>query len=135
MVSVRFRDGRYETWENCKIHESGEWVILWDGKNGQRDRVPVDLVKDITDWDTDTEAGLPKITNRGELPRDWPIRRQRVLVRDGFLCQNCWKFGGEMGPKDLQVHHIVPRGVPEVTHRVSNLVTLCEDCHDVIPTV
>lgn len=135
MVLVRFRDGRSETWENCKLHESGKWVILWQGKHGQRDRVPIDLIEDITDWDTDSEAGLPKITNRGEFPRDWPMRRRCVLVRDGFLCQNCWKFGDRMGPKELEAHHIVPRGVPEMTHRLTNLITLCKRCHDVIPKV
>lgn len=133
MILINFTDREHsETWDHCKIHDSGKWVILWDeGEDGQRDRVPIERIRDISDWSA--QRGLPKVTNEGQLPRDWPFRRQRVLVRDGFLCQNCWKLGGEVGSKELEVHHIVPRGVSEMTHRISNLITLCSTCHKAIP--
>src|SRR5271163_1013143 len=47
---------------------------------------------------------------------------QQVLQRDGWRCQRCG------GSKDLQVHHIQPRGLlgGDVEE---NLITLCSGCH------
>jgi len=65
-------------------------------------------------------------------PSDWQIRREIVLERDGFECQNmCGQTDG------LQIHHLIPRrpidpydyGATPSSHDIGNLVTLCEDCH------
>jgi hypothetical protein len=57
-----------------------------------------------------------------QYPDNWPQLRQTVLTRDGNRCGNCGSTS------NLMVHHIVPlsRGG---TNQVSNLRTLCEDCH------
>ena len=55
-------------------------------------------------------------------PPDWEEISRQVRDRDGYRCGNC-------GSKtNLHVHHIVPlaRGG---TNQLSNLRTLCEDCH------
>ena len=55
-------------------------------------------------------------------PEDYIILRRRVLERDGWRCQEC----GSM--KDLQVHHMKPRG--QLSGDVmNNLITLCVVCH------
>jgi RNA-directed DNA polymerase len=52
-------------------------------------------------------------------PLDIHERMLRAKVRDGFTCQGC-------GARDrLRTHH--RRGT--ATHRLSTLITLCEDCH------
>jgi len=52
----------------------------------------------------------------------WQLTRQKVLERDGGLCQLC-------GRPANSVHHIVP-----VVHgggrELSNLITLCWSCHN-----
>src|SRR5258708_6974935 len=60
----------------------------------------------------------------GDLPKNWPILRARVLKRDGRECKHC-------GSRErLSVHHIVPR--PDGSHSPRNLVTLCDTCHDAL---
>lgn len=55
-------------------------------------------------------------------PGEYGVLRNEVLKRDGWRCQDC----GVM--KDLQVHHIRPRGRlgGDV---MQNLITLCASCH------
>jgi 5-methylcytosine-specific restriction endonuclease McrA len=55
-------------------------------------------------------------------PRDTALRK-RALKRDEYTCQNCGKTNGE-----LEAHHVVPisNGGRD---RLSNIVTLCEECH------
>lgn len=57
-----------------------------------------------------------------EYPENWDEIRQEVLQRDGFTCGNCGR--GD----HLHVHHIVPLSVGG-SNQISNLRTLCEDCH------
>ena len=55
-------------------------------------------------------------------PSNWQQIIERVRNRDNERCRNC---GSE---SDLEVHHVVPvrRGG---SHSISNLITLCHDCH------
>lgn len=57
-----------------------------------------------------------------KLPDNWQDIRNKALLRDDYKCGNCG------GSKDLNVHHIVPKGRGG-THNLSNLKTLCKDCH------
>lgn len=63
-----------------------------------------------------------------ELPDDWYSRRRDVLQRDDFKCLNCERHESMRGVT-LEVHHFKPRHRGG-THRKSNLVTLCDHCHD-----
>jgi len=67
----------------------------------------------------------------GGYPDDWDARRRQVYGRDEWTCQNCGRRGGPYGDQELHCHHIVPKGRGG-SHRVSNLVTLCEDCHKAV---
>ena len=58
----------------------------------------------------------------GGRPRQWDRIRRKVLDRDGWRCQKCG------GPGKLHVHHKreLRRGG---SNDLSNLKTLCRDCH------
>lgn len=65
------------------------------------------------------------------LPDDWESRRRDVISRDNYTCQNCGRTGGPLGATELHVHHIVPKAKGG-THRLSNLKTVCNECHKAI---
>lgn len=54
----------------------------------------------------------------------WSETRKMALARDGYRCR--YPDCGRTDP--LTVHHIHPRGLGG-GHHLSNLVTLCESCH------
>jgi len=64
-------------------------------------------------------------------PSDWNTRRKRVYQRDGYQCQNCGAVGGPKGDAKLNAHHIVQKSKGG-THSLSNLKTLCTDCHSAV---
>ena len=64
---------------------------------------------------------------RGRLPDcQWDILRRAVLFRDGYHCANC-----NADDKPLDAHHIVPAGSGG-SNLMSNLKTLCRECHMLI---
>lgn len=59
---------------------------------------------------------------------EWRRTRRAVLYRDNYHCLRCDK----RFPSDrLTVHHLIPRseGGPDI---MTNLVTLCGECHDLV---
>jgi hypothetical protein len=70
----------------------------------------------------------------GELPPDWDGRRKATYRRDDWACQHC---GTQSGPHAsgegvrLHAHHTQPRSEGGSNH-LSNLVTLCEPCHQAV---
>lgn len=66
-----------------------------------------------------------------EYPSDWDTRRKRVYRRDNYRCQNCSRKGGHNGDVELHAHHVVPKAKGG-THELSNLKTLCSECHNAI---
>lgn len=64
-------------------------------------------------------------------PSDWQQRRKKVYQRDGYECQNCGAKGGSKGDVQIHAHHIVPISSGG-THKLSNLKTVCQDCHTAI---
>ena len=60
----------------------------------------------------------------GHHTKAWPRLRRRVLTRDRHTCQDCHR----QGLRRLEVHHVKALqfgGSDEMT----NLTTLCYDCH------
>jgi 5-methylcytosine-specific restriction endonuclease McrA len=75
------------------------------------------------------------VMSRGEDNPHWEggaaRSRERALERDGYTCQRCGcEVGDGLREKSYsaEVHHIIPRsaGGPDT---LSNLVTLCWECH------
>lgn len=66
-----------------------------------------------------------------DYPSDWDSRRHDIYERDGYQCQNCGAKGGSHGSTELHAHHIVPKSKGG-THKRSNLISLCRDCHNAI---
>lgn len=68
------------------------------------------------------EASMHDSRSHERRPRDWKLRRDYVLQRDGHRCTRC------QASSNLHVHHVVPVS-RRIDHSVSNLVTLCVHCH------
>lgn len=61
----------------------------------------------------------------------WKMKRQYILHRDGYLCQECRKYGKNTEAKI--VHHIKEvEDHPELALINSNLVSVCASCHNKI---
>lgn len=61
-------------------------------------------------------------------PPDWNERRKIVLRRDSYRCQHCRIRSTRLDDISLDVDHIIPKSKGG-THEVSNLRTLCPECH------
>lgn len=59
---------------------------------------------------------------------DWDTLRKKAYTRDEYKCCNCRAQGGKEGDVELHAHHIVPRSAGG-NDRLSNLATLCRNCH------
>lgn len=66
-----------------------------------------------------------------DYPSDWNSRRKTVYKRDNYTCQNCGRGGGSRGNAELHAHHIVPKSKGG-THSTSNLIAVCQQCHNAI---
>jgi hypothetical protein len=64
-------------------------------------------------------------------PSDWDSRRKEVYERDDYTCQNCGAKGGPKGGAELHAHHVVPKANGG-THEISNLQTVCSECHKAV---
>ncbi|MNH78584.1 HNH endonuclease [compost metagenome] len=61
--------------------------------------------------------------------RKWKNKRERVLRRDEYLCQECKRYG--KATPAATVHHCNPlEYYPELALVSWNLVSLCNPCHD-----
>lgn len=59
----------------------------------------------------------------------WKHKRAQILRRDGYLCQECRKYGRMT--QATTVHHIQHvEDHPELAYNDDNLVSLCEKCHN-----
>lgn len=82
---------------------------------------------DIKSFFTKTQEPYSTLLER----REWGAKRTRVLARDNYTCQRCGRHEG-CGVA-LQVHHkhyII--GLDPWEYKDSELVTLCECCHNSI---
>lgn len=64
----------------------------------------------------------------GMTKEEWIILRDTVLTRDRFYCQRCDK---RFKRGELSAHHIMPRDEGG-SSEMSNLITLCNPCHDFV---
>jgi len=61
--------------------------------------------------------------------KKWRKKREYILHRDGFLCQECRKYGRNTEAKI--VHHILEVDEhPELKMKNNNLVSVCYSCHN-----
>lgn len=61
--------------------------------------------------------------------KKWESMRKRILVRDGYMCMNCKRYGRRR--QATTVHHIKHYDeYPELALDPSNLISLCNECHN-----
>lgn len=63
--------------------------------------------------------------------KQWTNKRKQILKRDGYLCQECKRYGRRIDA--VTVHH--KKHVdeyPELAYKDDNLVSLCDKCHNVM---
>ncbi|MBR6113795.1 MAG: HNH endonuclease [Oscillospiraceae bacterium] len=59
----------------------------------------------------------------------WKRKREHILKRDHYFCRECLKYGRRRDA--TMVHHIKPRrDYPELALVDSNLISLCDECHN-----
>lgn len=59
----------------------------------------------------------------------WKHKRREILLRDHNSCQRCRQKGRYK--RAITVHHVKHlRDVPELALTDSNLLSLCEECHE-----
>ena len=59
----------------------------------------------------------------------WKQKREAILRRDNYLCQNCKRYGRYV--EAVAVHHIKHYDeFPELALDNNNLVSLCNACHN-----
>jgi hypothetical protein len=63
-----------------------------------------------------------KLYNSISYPNNWSELQAKALARDEYKCGNCGST------QNLMVHHIIPLSKGG-SNLLSNLRTLCEDCH------
>lgn len=71
-----------------------------------------------------TEASDRAAEERFQQQQYWSKVRQRVLERDGYICQWCRAVKGTK----LHIHHILKRVAGGSDHE-DNLITVCPKCH------
>jgi len=63
----------------------------------------------------------------------YKIWRESVFERDNYTCQKCFKRNGEGKYIYLEAHHIKSfKNHPDLRFEISNGLTLCKDCHNII---
>lgn len=62
--------------------------------------------------------------NRAPLPSNWDSIRKIVFERDGFTCKLAWSM---CTGRATEVDHVRDRD----DHRLSNLRSVCSECHEV----
>lgn len=65
----------------------------------------------------------------------WRRARSTALERDHYICQDCLaakKRGERLRPRAaVTVHHIIPlKERPDLFLEMSNLISLCDPCHN-----
>lgn len=59
----------------------------------------------------------------------WLRKRDNILRRDGYMCQECKRYGRTKTA--TTVHHINPvEARPDLVYFDKNLISLCSVCHD-----
>ena len=61
--------------------------------------------------------------------KKWERVRKSILRRDGYMCQECKRYGKLH--EGNHVHHIFPvEHYPELAWEPKNMITLCQNCHN-----
>lgn len=85
-------------------------------------------MKLIRDWQSKVYGAKDQDPN--PFPPYWNRIRRNVLKRDKYICLRC-NHNFRDNPDKLSAHHLIPRAEGGSDH-LSNLVSLCIPCHDIV---
>jgi 5-methylcytosine-specific restriction protein A len=71
----------------------------------------------------DRELSKRKRARRARSSMAWQKARKAARLRDGERCRRCGSVDS------LEVHHVVPLAQGGAEFALSNLITLCRECH------
>lgn len=120
----RYEDG----WSTVQIADKLDGISHSQVNNRLRD-AGVEI-RDPTDYELPPESipgpDNPMYRNGSSwrVKPKWRKTRKKAIRRDGHTCQEC-----ERKPDELHVHHIEPVSEGGAKFKLSNLVTLCAECH------
>jgi 5-methylcytosine-specific restriction endonuclease McrA len=84
------------------------------------------MPKKIERWTPPRFVSVPRHREQAHYQTaDWRAKRERILVRDAFVCRAC---GRVVSGHEANVDHIVPLE-DGGSDRDDNLQTLCRSCH------
>lgn len=100
-----------------------------------KDELGYDLSEYVEDWDEVVETAKTILEENREEEREeyreeyynylrskeWKIKRQHVLIRDKYICQDC-------GETATQVQHITYANL-HTKYEENDCIYLCENCH------
>jgi 5-methylcytosine-specific restriction enzyme A len=76
-------------------------------------------------------GGWKNLSNPFYRSTKWKKKRERILKRDKYLCQECLKYG--RNTEANVVHHIIEiEDEPGLKLESTNLVSVCRSCHNKI---
>lgn len=87
----------------------------------------ITVKNDIASFFIDDDQAITR--GNAHYPPDWTERRRIVYGRDGGHCRRC---GVDIPLDKCHIHHVVKKSKGG-GHSLDNLVTLCRDCHSLMP--
>lgn len=128
--------GDIQVTTRVKGYRKVKWYTHENLGQDELDLPPSDLTT-MGYWITLSEKSVSLLRESGLWSNDpnrygsnWALQRERARARDGYRCQIC---GAQEGDHAFHVHHKIPfRAFTtlEEANNLSNLITLCPNCHN-----
>ena len=97
-----------------------------------RTRIAKGIGKGASNWNW--RGGITAESTRVRNSTEYRKWREQVFRRDSYTCQTCGARCGNGKDVKLNAHHIKPFArYKELRLDISNGLTLCKPCHDLIP--
>lgn len=112
----------------CRLHPKEIQYVTYDGFKNRKDNCKFCRSENFSGENSPSwKGGKTPINSRIRRSQEYKKWRISVFERDGYTCQACGQYGGE-----LHAHHIENFSSHECKRfDINNGITLCEKCHHV----
>ena len=93
------------------------------GSSGERNPMYGKRGAEVPNW----KGGITPERNAFYSSVEWKRVARAVRARDRWTCQRCGK--GNLGRRNLHLHHLISFAVESERANPDNLITLCKSCH------